>query len=514
MTVLDSATPPGLDVIGERTLPMLLAEQAAQFGERAFIVHESLAGKVSELSFAGLHRQARGYAAALRARGIGPGSRVFVFLRNTPDFVPLWFGILYAGAVIVPANIYLTVHELAPLLELGDPALIVSEAMFLDLVGEAAAGAAAAPIVVTDEAAGAERLVPATEADVALPPVTSRDLAEILFTSGTSSRPKGVMLTHANLLWSGLSADDLRADDRFFNNKPLFHANCQSTVLNCLSVGATVILGERYSATRYIAQLIRHDVTVCSLSGMLCRTLLNQPPSADDARHKVRVARYAINISEDEIEGFTRRFGMRPRNGYGLSEAMLSVASEPRGGPSLYPSIGRPAIGREVFLVNDDNRPVPPGETGEIVVRGVPGRTLMLGYFRDPAASEAAFAGGWLHTGDLARADPHGNLYFVGRKKDVIKRAGENISAGEVEEVLVGHPAISDAAVIGVPDPVRDQAIKAFVVVGDAQTDEESIRDHCRAHLAYFKVPEFIVFLDELPRNASGKLMKRDLEVM
>ena len=165
-----------------------------------------------------------------------------------------------------------------------------------------------------------------------------------------------------------------------------------------------------------------------------------------------------------------------------------------------------------MFVVDDDNQPVAAGAVGEIVVRGRPGRTLTLGYYRDPAATQAVFEGGWLHTGDLGYQDAKGNFFFFGRKKEVIKRAGENISAAEVEEALMGHPAVRDVAVVGIPDPVRDQSVKAFIVLhAGHQADADAIKAFCAQRLAYFKVPEQVQFMAELPRNASGKVQKRAL---
>lgn len=508
-----------MDIIGERTLPDLIDEQAGAYGPRVAVVHETQEGVVTQLTFDELRAASRAMAAALQAAGLKKGERAFVFLRNTADYVPTWFGINYAGGVLVPGNIYLTEPEVRFLVEDSAPRVIVTEQRFAALIRGAAAGLEPAPTIIVMDGEADEQTTAITALPrhaEALEPVylCSDDLAEILYTSGTSSRPKGVMHTHANLLWCGQSADGLTANDRFFNNKPLFHANCQSTVLTCLTAGATVIIGERYSATRYITQLIRHQATICSLSGMLCRTLLNQPASPYDRAHNVRLGRYAINISQGEIDAFVERYRIPIKNGYGLSEAMLAVTSEPRTGPSTYPSIGRAATEREVFIVDDDNRPLPVGKVGEIVVRGRPGRNLMLGYYRNEDATRAAFEGGWLHTGDLGFADEKGNFYFFGRKKEVIKRSGENISASEVEEVLVRHHAVRDVAVIGVPDPVRDQAVKAFVVLKDQSASADALRDYCRERLAYFKVPEFIVFIDELPRNASGKVLKRELEAL
>lgn len=498
---------------------MVLDAQTEYFGDRTFLVHEDLQGNVSNHSFADLRAATYAHAAALQSAGLKKGDRAFMFLRNTADFVPLWFGIMAAGGVAAPGNIYLTAREVAQLIGSVDPRLIVTESRFLPLIQDAIARAGSSATVISAD--GGEDCTELATLLEAAPtyrptPIASDDLAQILFTSGTSSQPKGVMLTHANLIWCGMAGvanTALTPDDRSFNNKPLFHANCQETVLACLTGGATAIIGERYSASRYIGQLIDHDATICSLSGMLCRTLINQPPSDQDRAHRIRFAGYGINISDREIADFVARFGMRLRNGYGSSEAMLYITVESVSSPSTYPAIGRPAFEREVYIVDEENRPLPQGEIGEIVVKGRPGRNLMLGYYRNEEATKAAFEGGWLHSNDLGWFDETGNLHFQGRRGDMIKRAGENISVREVEDALIEHPAIKDAAVIGVPDPVRDQAVKAFVVArkGTHPTAEE-LRDFCRERLAYFKLPEFIVFVAELPRNASGKVLKRELE--
>lgn len=509
-----------MDAAGNRTITDLLDEQALCHGHKVAIVHEYQNGDISQLSYIQLREAARGFAAALQARGVMPGDRVFVFMGNTAEYVPLWMGLMLAGAVIVAGNIYLTAPEVAYQLEHCQPALALVEPAHEALIREVCADLVQAPdiVPVARGSLGPEGLRGVwaeTCTNYHAPPQCSDDLAQILYTSGTSARPKGVMLTQANLLWcgqAGAANSGLSRADRVFNNKPLFHANCQETVLSCLTAGATAVIGERYSATRYLRQLIEHRITICSLSGMLCRTLLNQPPTPFDTAHQVRYAGYAINISEAEIAAFIARFRIPLRNGYGQSETMLYITLQPHASPSSYPSIGRATPDREVFVVDDDNRPVAVGAVGEIVVRGRPGRTLTLGYYRDPDATQAVFEGGWLHTGDLGYQDAKGNFFFFGRKKEVIKRAGENISAAEVEEALMGHPAVRDVAVVGIPDPVRDQSVKAFIVLHDQQqADAAAIKAFCAERLAYFKVPEHVQFMEELPRNASGKVQKRAL---
>lgn len=514
-----------MDAVGDRSLRDLLDEQTALYGDRTFLVHETLDGEVSDYSFKQVRDASQRYAAVLQQLGVRKGDRVFVFLRNTPDYVPVWFGISLAGAVLVPGNIYLTDREVTYQVGHSAPSLVITEEHYLGLISQVCRHLPQAPRVVLNRVKGGqaegEPDVPVLESllagapDYQPPPISSTELAQILYTSGTTARPKGVMLTHANMLWCGLSSalhSGFQPEDRLFNNKPLFHANCQDTVLSALTAGSTVILGERYSASRYMQQLVRHGATVCSLSGMLCRTLLNQPPSEYDRAHNIRFAAYAINISEEEVRRFHERFGIRLRNGYGQSEAMLYITFDAVASPSAYPSIGRAIMGREVMVVNESNEVLPPGQVGEIVVRGVPGRNLMLGYYCDDEATRKAFDGGWLHTGDMGYLDARGNVYFFGRLKEVIKRAGENVSAAEVEEVIIGHEAVQDVAVIGIPDPIRDQAVVACVVLRKGfRVSAEELRAHCEAHLAYFKVPQIVTFMDHLPRNASGKVQKKQL---
>jgi crotonobetaine/carnitine-CoA ligase len=347
------------------------------------------------------------------------------------------------------------------------------------------------------------------------PSLAPDDLAEIIFTSGSTARPKGVMITHANLVHSAERQWSMRAlqdGARCLSALPWFHVNCQCvTVLAALAVGGTAILLERYSASRFMAQVRRHRATQVTLGSMLVRTLLAQPPSPEDARHDVRRAFYGLPITDEEREAFERRFAMTLLNGYGLSEAVAEVTAVPVHGPKRWPSIGLPVQDRLVRLVDDAGHDVAPGQTGEILVAGRPGWTLMKGYFRDPDATAATIRDGWLSTGDLAYADEAGYFYFVGRKKDVIKRAGENVSALEVEEALMRHPAVADVAVVAAPDPVRDEAIWAYAVLSDDTVREEHLIDHCTQQLAAFKVPSVVRTCAELPRTSVGKVDKERL---
>lgn len=295
---------------------------------------------------------------------------------------------------------------------------------------------------------------------------------------------------------------------------PLFHVNAQSLcVLPALTVGATCIILEQYSAGKFWDRIRTHRATHTSIVAMQARTLLAQPPSEQDAAHELRRVNYAINIGDEEKERFEQRFGVELVNGYGLSEAMTVVTVAPTFGPKRWPSIGLPQQGREVKIADAEGHEVPRGEVGEILVHGVPGRTIMKGYYKDPEETAEALTDGWLHTGDFGRMDDKGYVYFFDRKKDVIKRSGENIAASEVENVLVDHPNIAEAAVISVPDPVRDEAVKAFVVLdAPGALTEDDVARYCKTELAAFKVPTFIEFRESLPKTSIGKIQKKILQ--
>jgi crotonobetaine/carnitine-CoA ligase len=404
-------------------------------------------------------------------------------------------------------------------LEFSGATAVVTEPRFLHTLNAAAdavpavrlrvlarASQAAEGTTLLDDLRASTSAVPSVE-------VHAEDVVQMLFTSGTTSRPKAVLLTHANALHGGLRESSglaMDSTDRALTSLPLFHVNAQViTVLSSLSVGGTAIILEEYRATKFWEQVRRHRATQVSLVAMQARTLLAQPELATDRDHHVRRTFYALNISAEEKETLEKRFGIELINAYGLSETMTLVTLAPVFGPKRWPSIGMPSAGRLVRLVDEQGNDVRPGEVGQIAVQGIPGRTLMKGYYNNPEATANAIRDGWFYTGDSAWADEQGYFYWFDRSVDMIKRAGENISTLEVESVLVEHPAVAEVAVVGVPDPIRDQAVKAVVVLhtGERATAEE-LAEFCSARLARFKVPTEFEFRSELPKTSIGKVSK------
>lgn len=509
------------DRIGNRTLRDLLEERTQRHPEQPFIVFDADAGRTTELTYREFLTDVDHLTAGLAGYGLLRGDRVALHMGNRPEFLVWWFALASSGAVMVPSNTANTAEELRYVLTRSGSRALVTEPALLATAREAASTAGNDIEVVVvgecDDSAGVRREAELRRLrDGGAPPalVEQLDAVEIIFTSGTTASPKGVVLTHANCLWSGERAAAgfaLREGERCLTSLPLFHVNAQSfTVLAALTVGGTIVLLREYSAGKFWAQVRRHRATAVSLVAMQLRTLLAQPGSSTDTAHSVRRVLYAINVTDAEKEQFEKRFAVELNNAYGLSEAMTAVTMAPVFGPKRWPSIGLPAPDRRVRIVDEDDAEVEPGALGEIAVHGIPGRTIMKEYYEDPEATAAAIRDGWLYTGDRGYVDSFGYVYFVDRAKDIIKRAGENISASEVERVLLEHPLICEAAVIGVPDSIRDEAVKAYVVLTqpDALTNQD-IRSYCAQRLAAFKVPTIVELRSLLPKTSVGKIEKK-----
>jgi crotonobetaine/carnitine-CoA ligase len=276
-----------------------------------------------------------------------------------------------------------------------------------------------------------------------------------------------------------------------------------------LLVGGSVALMERFSAVRFVDQALRHQATLAALFAAPIRMLLAQPRRPEEAATRLRAVSYAQNVTPQQFEEWQARFRAPLLQIWGMTETMSLPLMQPLDLPPRALSMGMPVLGYEVKIVDETGAEVPPGTVGELIVRGTPGVSLMKGYFKNPEATSQTLRDGWLWSGDQAWRDADGYFFFVDRKKDMLKRAGENVSASEVEEALKQHPVVFDAAVVGVPDPVRDQAIKAYVMLKDGATaTTEELIAWCRDRLSPFKVPEAVEFRATFPRTSVGKIQK------
>lgn len=491
---------------GSDTVASVLRGHVEHDPDRPFLVFERAAGDVQTTSYGALAEIVARTAGALHERGVRRGDRFHVHLANCPDFYALWFAAAYLGAAIVPTNPQSTADELRYGIEHAGCRLSVTSPDLRDVVDKAG------PETVVDTGAdwttGAEPR-PADHVD-------PTDPLAVLYTSGTTNRPKGVLISHAAYLHVGdvvAGHVRLRPDDRQLIVLPLFHANAQYySTMSALVTGASVALAPKFSASRWSEQAAALEATVASLFAAPIRMILAAKESEYDTAHALRVALFAQNITDAQLAEFERRFGVPLVQLYGMTETVVPPTMNPLYERRVGASIGRAVASARLRVVDPDGTDA---DTGELWVHGEPGRTLMTGYLDDPESTAKALDDdGWLHTGDTVRVDPDGYYYFVDRRKDMIKRAGENVSSVEVERVVAEHAAVFECAAVGVPDEMRDEAIRVFVVLHDgARASEDDLLAHCRERLARFKVPDGIEFVTELPKTSVGKIQKHLLPI-
>jgi len=447
-------------------------------------------------------------AGVLAAAGVGRGDAVHLVLRNSPAFVAAWLATARLGAWMVPSDPEATAAELAEhLRRTGAAAAVVGDGRagtYADAVRLADAKTAVLAVGEDDPAPAALLGGDPVGAAAAVGP---DDRLAVLFTSGTTSAPKGVELTQAGYAFAGdvmAAAATLRPDDRQLVVLPLFHANAQYySFASAISAGASVALVHRFSASAFLAQAAALGATCASLFAAPIRMILAKGATPVEGL-RLRHCWYAQNLTAAQHDELSHLLGCRPRQLYGMTETLPAVLTDRALDPRP-DAMGHPTLGCEVRVT----------DAGELHVRGVPGRTLFAGYLDDPDTTEAAFervgdGSVWFTTGDKAVVDPaDGRLVFGGRRSDVLKVAGENVSTVEVEAVLAEHPAVLEAAVVGRPDPVRDEVPVAFVVLrpgADATTDE--LVAWAGERLAKAKRPRDVLLVDELPRTSVGKIRK------
>ncbi len=514
-----------MNVVGPRTLGQVLAARARATPDKTWLLFEErpnadAAPVVRQLTYADFEQQVQRAANVLVELGLRPGDKLVLHLGNCPEFLFLWFGAARCGAVIVPVNTLSSPDELEYLVNHSESVVFVTEPSGLPLVEQLLPRCPAVRHVLvcrTDADRGPALAFSRLLAEASETPSRHEpeplDVVAILYTSGTTSKPKGCLITHANYVHVGEAVSTgmgLGPEDRFLTVLPLFHGNAQYyATMSALVVGGSVALMERFSASRYWEQAARYDCTVGSLFAAPMRMLLAQPPRPEERGHRLRLVIFAQNLSREQLAEWDARFGAPLMQIYGMTEQLGHPLANPFDGPRDNMTVGLPSPGWQVRVVDERGRDVPDGEPGQLLVRGEPGTSLMLGYFKNPEATAEAIRDGWLWTGDNVRINANGYFEFVDRAKDMIKRSGENVAAGEVEGVLKDHPSVFDAAVIGVPDQMRDEAIKAFVVLREgAAASEAELIAWCAARLANFRVPELVEFRTELPRTSVGKIQK------
>ncbi len=533
------------DIVGNETLRDLWQSVVERKGRRHFLTFQNRVGDVFEYTYAAFDEDVNRIANVFLDLGIEKGDHVALHLHSSPEFLMCLFGLAKIGAVAVPINEQYLADEAEYILENSDAICVVVEPLFYETYQELLARGHYFPKGVVVARAGTESPKSNIDFSGIYTPLgtveegqqgiydfwmmrceqsailrdscelASDDPVQIIYTSGTTSRPKGVVLTHANMVFSGLYGDwevSLRGSDRVLTSMPACHSNFQlAALMPVITAGASLIIVEKYSATRFMKQIRHYKATVIQCVAMMLRTLLLQPVDPEEKNHCVREVLYFIPITDAEKKEFEQRFNMKIMNTYGSTESIGWAITDPPVGARNWPSVGRAGLGYKARICDMNDNELPPGEIGEIQIKGERGRSVMLEYYNNPEATENTFsADGWLKTGDQGYQDDNGWFYFVDRKVNMVKRSGENISTTELEEILEQHPAIAEAAVIGVPDPIRDQAIKAFVrfAPGESMTLAE-VEQYCKDHMASFKVPTFYEVVEDFPRTCSMKIEKK-----
>jgi len=488
------------------------------------ILHESASSRPDEiairlnertLTFAEVDREARVIATGLKELGIAPGQTIAVLIPNVPEFTTTYFGILYAGCTVVPINVLLSAPEITYHLEDSEAKLLIAHPFFAE---SARAGASPADVpVIMSNGEGDDTL----EAMATLPPLADlhatlpTDTAVILYTSGTTGKPKGAELTHSNLFLNCSVVVPrlmpVRSDEVMIATLPLFHSFGQTAVQNAAIVaGATITMLPRFTPEDALQIMERDRVTIFAGVPTMFFALLHHEAERE---HDLSALNYCMSggapMPVEVMKAFEKKYPVEIFEGYGLSETSPVASFNMVGRPRLAGTIGYPVWGTEMRIVDEQDRPLPDGEPGEICIRG---HHVMKGYLNLPDATKEALRGGWFHSGDIGTRNPEGYFTIVDRKKDMILRGGFNVYPREIEEVLYGHEAIIEVAVIGIPDPEKGEEIKAVIALAPgAELSADDVIAYCKERLAAYKYPRVVEFRDSLPKGSTGKILKREL---
>jgi long-chain acyl-CoA synthetase len=498
-------------------LAVILSESAQSSPDKPAAVFTG-----GQITYRELDQASDRLAATLAATGIKPGDPVALQLPNIPQFLISYFGILKSGGIVVPLNVLLKAPEVA--FHLGDSGariLITWEGILAEAVkGAEAAGLdrvyAVGHAGASDRVMPFERLLAAAVPRYQMATREPTDTAVVVYTSGTTGRSKGAELTHMGLY---MNADipgrlfGVRPDDVVIAVLPWFHVFGLSSVLNiCVRFGCTMSLVPRFTAAAVLTAIERDHATIFDGVPTMFADLLSCPDLGGYDLSSLRIAiSGGASIPAPLLDAFEERFGVLILEGYGLTETASTTTFNVSADERRVYSVGKPIWGTQTQVWDEQGRPLPPGpeHVGEVVTRGM---HVMKGYLHNPEATAAAFTGDWMHTGDLGYFDQDGFLFIVSRKKELIIRGGYNVYPSEIENVLHAHPAVAEAAVVGVPDERLGEEVMAVVITRPEMVLlEAELVSYCRERLAAYKCPRIFQFRSELPKNTLGKVMKDEL---
>jgi len=498
-------------------LGQMLARTAAQQPQKtAMIFHDQTT------SYADLDARANQVANALIGLGIQPGDRVGLLIHNLPLFVEAYYGILKAGATVVPMNVLYKAGEVAYIMQDSGAKALLTFGPFTQVALAAKAETPTLHTVIAavpQEVPGALAWAATIGAAATTPPsvtVNPDDVAVFGYTSGTTGRPKGAMLTHNNLIanceqTNAIERVKFQPDDILWLALPLFHSYGMNCCMNpSVLHGVTMLLIDRFEPASSLDAIQKHRATVLAAAPPMFVAWAQIPTLRDYDMSSVRYISSGAAALPVTIMNLFEQLAHTPiTEGYGLTEASPVITTN-AAGPVTKPGTVGPAIpGEEVRIVDEQGNELPNGQLGELIARGP---NIMKGYWNQPEATAEALRDGWLYTGDLATRDDDGYFTIVDRKKDMIVVSGYNVYPREVEETLFQHPAVADAAVVQYPDPYQGESVMAFVVLKQGQTaTEQELINFCRERIAVFKCPRRVVFRDGLPKNNTGKVLRREL---
>lgn len=476
-----------------------------------------------KISYRELDEQVDRFAAALAGLGIIKGTKVAILLGNCPEFMITYYAIARLGAVSVPINPTYTPGELQFIMsDAGVEAAVAVAPMapLFQAMGKALPALKHVILTGVDQAVGvysfSALLASAPSKVVAQVNISEDDLAVVLYTSGTTGKPKGAMLSHRNLCSNAESCGTFLGivqTDRVVAVLPMFHVFCMTVCLNTtIYRGATMVILPRFSPVETAQQIEQTGATVFAGVPTMYNFLVQHPECKPERLNSLKIAiSGGASMPVAVLEAFERKFNVKVSEGYGLSEASPAVTFNPIDKVRKPGTIGTVIVDVEARIVTEDGKDCGPHEVGELICRGP---NVMIGYLNRPEETALTLRGGWLYTGDLATVDEEGYYTIVDRKKDMIIVGGFNVYPREVEEVLFAHPSVREAAVIGRPDENYGERVVAYVALKQADVTADQLIEFCKLQLTAYKVPKELIFLEELPKNTTGKILRRELKRM
>ncbi|MBL8020010.1 MAG: long-chain-fatty-acid--CoA ligase [Leptospirales bacterium] len=503
-----------LDIVSPfKTIPAMMSDRAQKFPEKPYLIFGEKTYTYSQFDL--VTSKAAG---AFKKLGVMPGDRIAILIPNSDDFLFCYFGAMKAGCAAATLNTLLKAEELEFIINDSMATVLCTTPHYLKLLSSVQENLTNIKHIILTEPAETGTFQILGDAITAAEPFTHNvqpdDDAAMIYTSGTTGHPKGVVLTHANILYNSYVAPrfiDLQKDDVSLCIMPLFHVNAQiASMMATMQAGATVVLEEMFKPRSFIKTLKKYKCT--TFSGVpTIYSYLNDMKEAEgeDLSFLKACICGAAPMPVEVFQTFERKFGAKIIEGYGLSEGTCVSSLNPINGVRKIGSIGIPIDGQEMGIWDDDGNSMPVGQIGEIVIKGP---NVMKGYYNNPEASAKALSNGWLRTGDLGYRDQDGYYFISGRKKEMIIRGGENIYPREIEEVLYEMPDVQDCAVVGLPDKKYGEEVAAFIILkGGSSADEKAIKNYLRTKIADFKRPRIIEIVTDLPRTATGKIQKNKI---